>query len=148
MNTTQPAPTDVLKPNDPAVLKHVEMYQKIITRLAGNSSSCKNWCIVLVSAFLAFVVKDGKRSAGLLSLVPILVFWFLDGYYLALEQQFRAAFNEQMSRLRRNEFTTNDLFVVKADGRIPEFFNRAFFSWATWPVYLGLLFLSALVVYL
>ena len=146
MNTTPQM--SALRHDDPAVLKHVEMYQGIITRMAASSSACKNWCVVLVSAFLLFVIKEGCRAAGLLALVPILLFWFLDGYYLGLEQQFRAAFNNHMTKLRNNELTLADLFVVKTDGRIPGFFSKALFSWATWPVYIALLVLNCIAIIL
>ncbi len=102
----------------------------------------------MVSAFLAFVIKDGNRFGSVPALVPILLFWFLDGYYLALEQRFRDAFNGQMAKLRRNELTFDDLFTVKTDGKIPEHFTKAFFSLATWPVYLGLLFPTTLTFFL
>ena len=32
---------------------HVEMSQGIITRMASNSSNCKNWCITVITAILA-----------------------------------------------------------------------------------------------
>ena len=57
-----PINSSPLPHNDEAVLKHMEMYQNIISRMANNSSACKNWSIVLVSAFLAF-----EEIRGLLS---------------------------------------------------------------------------------
>ena len=87
-----PASNEPLPHNDEAVLKHMEMYQNIISRMANNSSACKNWCIVLVSAFLA------------------------------------------------------DLFVITADGALPKQMLKGFSSWATWPVYSGLLLLLFVIV--
>lgn len=137
-----------LEPTNAAVLKHIDMYQGIITRMAGNSSACKNWCIVLVSAFLAFIIKDGKGDYAWLVAIPIIIFWFLDAYYLGLENQFRDAFNVSMNKLRSNRLTLDDLFKVKADGSIPIHILKGFTSWATWPVYLGLLLLITLATVL
>lgn len=140
---TQPQFPPLAVDND-AVLKHIEMYQGMITRMAQNSSASKHWCIILVSAFLAFVIKDGKADLAWLVAIPILIFWFLDAYYLGLEKQFRDAFNVSMNKLRSNRFTAEDLFQVKTDGTIPNHILLGFTSWATWPVYLGLLILMTL----
>jgi len=140
-------PSKVLEYNDPAFLKHVETYQNIISRMAGNSSACKNWCLVLVAAFLAFVIKDGHKFIALLGFVPVLVFWGLDAYYLALEQQFRNVFNDHMKKMRDNVFTLEELFAVQTDGRIPDTFSSAFRSPATWPVYTALIALIILSLF-
>src|SRR5437762_650136 len=72
-----------------SVQSHLTMLQGIINRLAGNSASCKTWCVTLVSA-LAVVAAD-KRNATLLlvSAIPIPLFAALDSYYLGLERRFR-----------------------------------------------------------
>ena len=44
--------------SDNAVIKTMEMYQAIITRMAANSAACKKWCIPLVTAILVFAVKE------------------------------------------------------------------------------------------
>ena len=136
-NTTE----QILQHDDSAVLKHVEVYQAIITRMAANSAACKQWCILLVSAMLAFVVEKSRPDLALLSLMPIIAFGFLDIYYLGLEKQFREAFNESMTKLRAECFTVDDLFTIKATGKVPASRHTimALCSWSTWPVYIGLL---------
>ncbi|MFI3197172.1 MAG: hypothetical protein QX196_02500 [Methylococcaceae bacterium] len=47
-----------LNHSDNSVIKTMEMYQAIITRMAGNSAVCKQWCIPLVTAILVFAVKE------------------------------------------------------------------------------------------
>ena len=131
--------SEPLSHNDAAVLKHMEIYQNIISRMANNSSACKNWCIVLVSAFLAFVIDKGKGDVAWLGAIPILIFWFLDAYYLGLENKFRDSVNASAKKIRESNFLLADLFVIKADGSLPAQMRKGFFSWATWPVYLGLL---------
>ena len=44
-------------PDSTAVQAHLSIMQDVIRRMAGNSASCKNWCIVLVAALLALVVR-------------------------------------------------------------------------------------------
>lgn len=128
---------DYLDHNDSAVLKHIDMYQGIINRMAANSAACKRWSITLVSAILAFVVKENQTQLAILAVLPLMIFWFLDAYYLGLENKFRSFFNASIKKIHQQQFTREDLFVVKADGKIPDGFLKGFTSWATWPVYLG-----------
>ena len=43
---------------NPAVIAHINMLQGIINRIAENSRSCKQWCILVVSAILTIATKD------------------------------------------------------------------------------------------
>ncbi len=134
--TTNP---DYLSHNDPAVLQHLQDYQGIIARMAGNSSACKNWAILLVSAVLTFVVADGKPQAAPVAIMAILIFWFLDSYYLGLEKQFRNVFSTNTQKIRDGSFSIDDLFVIKTTGNLPDEFFTAVVSHGTYPVYVGLM---------
>lgn len=74
-------------------LKHLEMIQGVINRLASNSFRIKGWSVVLVTALLALSAQNGSARMALVSLIPVLVFWWLDGYYLSQERLFRALFD-------------------------------------------------------
>ena len=41
-------------------LKHLEMIQNVINRLANSSFLLKGWTVVLVAAVLGFALKDSK----------------------------------------------------------------------------------------
>ena len=69
----------------PAVQSHLAMLQGVIGRLAGNSASCKTWCVSLVSALAVVVAQSGKVQLLLIAALPILLFAALDSYYLGLE---------------------------------------------------------------
>ncbi len=94
-----------------------------------------------LSAFLAFVIDDGKGDVAWLGAIPISIFWFLDACYLGLENKFRDAANASAKKIRESNFLLADLFVIKADGSIPAQMRKGFFSWAAWPVYMGLFLL-------
>ena len=73
-------------------IKHLEMIQAIITRMAQNSFMIKGWALTLVVAMFAFVPK----TAGLfvpIVIVPILIFALLDAYYLQLERRYRKLYD-------------------------------------------------------
>ncbi|HDZ9313104.1 TPA: hypothetical protein RUZ05_003537, partial [Vibrio cholerae] len=67
----------------PSVQAHLTMLQNIIQRMASNSSSCKSWCITLVSAVLVIVADKGKPDYAWIALLPTVIFACLDAYYLA-----------------------------------------------------------------
>jgi hypothetical protein len=76
-------------------LKRLDHLQGIIQRLAGNSFLFKGWAVTLVSAVLGFALKDANSlPLAYLALVPILLFWGLDAYYLALERNVRKLYND------------------------------------------------------
>jgi hypothetical protein len=72
------------------VEKHLDFIQSAIGRMAGNSFQMKSWNVALASAAIGFAAsKDSHHRAASLAIVPSLVFWFLDAYYLQLERAFR-----------------------------------------------------------
>jgi len=132
--------------SDSAVIKTMEMYQAIITRMAGNSAACKQWCIPLVTAILVFAVKEKTYQLIWLTVIPVLICYCLDVYYLMLENRFREGFNQAASKIAQQTFTRADLFKLSPAGCQRQLWFKAFTSLATWPVYLGLLVL-VLVAY-
>ena len=76
-----------------AKLKHLEFIQGVINRLAANSFQMKGWSVVLVAAILVLLAREGRLDAAFVALVPILVFWGLDGYFLSQERLYRALYD-------------------------------------------------------
>lgn len=70
-------------------LKHLEFVQGTINRLSTNSFLLKGWSVVLVSALFALAANSSKIAFVMLSYVPVIVFWGLDGYFLGLERAYR-----------------------------------------------------------
>ncbi len=78
----------------PAVKAHLDIMQGVIQRMAANSASCKTWCISLVSAILVVAADKGKPQLVWLALLPTLMFFLLDTYYLAFEKGFRDSYKD------------------------------------------------------
>jgi hypothetical protein len=99
-------------------LERLDHLQGIVQRLAGNSFLIKGWTVTLVSAILGFALKDGGATAQLayLALVPILLFWGLDGYYLAAERQVRDLYNDGAAAL--NAVSSSSTAPALPDPRI------------------------------
>ncbi len=76
-----------------AKLKHLELIQGVINRMAFNSFMLKGWSVVLVSAVLVLVSPQDGDNRALIGLLPTLVFWGLDGYFLRQERLYRALYD-------------------------------------------------------
>ena len=74
-------------------IKHLELIQGVINRLATNSFQMKGWSVVLVAAILVLLARENKLYAAYIALAPILVFWALDGYFLWQERLYRALYD-------------------------------------------------------
>lgn len=75
-------------------LKHLDMIQSVITRMAGNSFYIKGWCVTVVAAILGLASKDSNKKFIAVVYYPILMFWIIDAYFLLQEKLFRRLFNE------------------------------------------------------
>jgi len=75
-------------------LKHLEFIQNVITRMNRNSFLLKGWSVTLVSALFALAAKDANMNYVLISYIVILVFWFLDGFFIFTERQYRDLYDE------------------------------------------------------
>ncbi len=141
--------TAVINHESLAVHEHIKMYQGIIGRMAKNSAASKQWCVVLISAIFALVAEKGKVDFAVLAIFPLVLFAFLDAYYLAMERKFVDANNTFLDKLQNNQVTVNDLFRVKPErGTLPIAMWSAFWSPATYPFYLGLLALLGIAKYI
>jgi hypothetical protein len=75
-------------------IKHLEFIQDAITRMNSNSFQMKSWMLVLVTALLGSFANTGNQSFILLALLPTVIFWGLDTYYLQQERKFRGIYND------------------------------------------------------
>ncbi len=127
--------------DSPAVQSYLTILQGVINRMAANSSSCKTWCVALVSAIVMVVADKAKPEYVAIAIVPLLLFLFLDSYYLGLEKRFRDRYNDFIRKLHSGEATVEDLFIV-TPGQGASVFAKAtaaaLISLSVWPFY-GLL---------
>lgn len=74
-------------------IKHLELVQSVINRMASNSFMLKGWAVTLVSGIFVLAGKDTDRLYFLVAYVPVLVFWGLDAYYLLQERLYRSLYD-------------------------------------------------------
>lgn len=90
-------------------LKHLELVQGVINRMASNSFMLKGWAVTLVAGIFALAGKDTDKLYFLVSYVPVIVFWGLEAYYLLQERLYRSLYD----RVRKTEEENID-FALKA----------------------------------
>jgi hypothetical protein len=77
-----------------SILKHLEMIQAVINRMASNSFLLKGWSVTLVSALLALAAANSDRRFVFVAVLPLLMFWLLDAYFLRQERLFRKLYDK------------------------------------------------------
>ena len=74
-------------------IRHLELIQGVINRLASDSFRMKGWCVVLVAALFILLAREGRIEFLAVAWVPVVFFWGLDGYFLWQERLFRALYD-------------------------------------------------------
>lgn len=82
-------------------VKHLEFIQSNIARMNQCSFQMKGWMLTIVSALLALYVGsinsetgNGKNMFIYIAVVPAIIFWLLDSYYLQQERKFREIYSD------------------------------------------------------
>ena len=84
------------------MLKEIEIIQDIIKRMASNSFIMKGWAITLVVVTL---LLQGSKYQVWIAFIPLIVFWFLDAYFLWQERMYRKLYDwVRNNRLKTDEF--------------------------------------------
>ena len=112
--------------------QHLAFIQDVITRMNSNSFSLKGLMITIVAALGAFFVNDYNKGTAVvylaIALLLVLIFWFLDAYYLKKERQYRMLYEEAVKEKA-------ELYKMKADDYYVCYFE-VLFSKTMWPLYL------------
>ena len=98
------------------VIKHLEIIQGVINRLANNSFLIKSWSMTIISAAILFISRNQNYSEYIILsfLIPVLGFWILDGYFLWQERVFRGIYND----VRTQESTDFEMPISRQTKKI------------------------------
>lgn len=75
-------------------VRHLEMIQGVISRMASNSFALKGWAVTLVAGIFALASQEADKMYFFVAYIPVVVFWFLDAYYLLQERLFRSLYGK------------------------------------------------------
>lgn len=90
-------------------IKHLEFIQNIINRMNANSFQIKGWMITIVSALLALYASSNNYIYVFVAIVPTVVFWFLDSYYLQKERKFRGLYEDVINPEKNIQLFSMDI---------------------------------------
>lgn len=128
-------------------IKHLEFIQNIITRMNTNSFQIKGMAVTIVSALLAIYASEKNPDFVLITIFPLILFWFLDSYYLTQERKFRGVYNDLLKDNPNNLKPFEMRPDLYKEGKYS--FWSVFFSKTIWTIYLiVILVMVAIYLYL
>lgn len=74
-------------------IKHLEMIQVLIQRMANNSFQLKGWTVALIGIIGALSADNDDKRLFLMTFIPLIAFWGLDSFYLQLERKFTVLYS-------------------------------------------------------
>lgn len=102
-------------------LKHLELVQGVINRMAHCSFLLKGWSVILVSGLFALAAKEANPLFVYIAYLPVITFWILDGYYLYQERLYRKLYSEVRQTSSKDIDFSMNASCFKGQGK------------ATWP---------------
>lgn len=72
---------------------HLNMIQAVISRMANNSFLFKGWAVTITAGVAALASNKSDHRFVFIALLPSLVMWPLNGYFLYQERRFRKLFD-------------------------------------------------------
>ena len=123
-------------------LKHIDIVQSTISRMAQNSFAIKGWTITVLVGLFVFLQKDNFRNNMIIYLIPIIFFWVLDSYYLWQERLFRKLYNDIIVNVTEESDLSMNIIQYKARVK----FYSSLFSVSEIMIYLPLLLITLLLL--
>lgn len=96
-------------------VKHLEFIQGVINRLSTNSFLLKGWTVLIVAALLSFSLSENSRILAGFSILPLTIFWGLDGYFLWEERKYRKHYDRVRKGLESPVDFSMDVSDLVAD---------------------------------
>jgi hypothetical protein len=107
-------------------VKHLEMLQALITRMAGYGASFKSYCITVTTAVIGFAFTLHRPAVAALALLPVIAFGVADAQYLRVERRFRGVFN----LVRAESWEAMPSFDINLESAPKHSFLSAITSWS------------------
>lgn len=123
-------------------LKHIDIVQSTISRMAQNSFAIKGWTITVLVGLFVFLQKDNFRNNMIIYLIPIIFFWVLDSYYLWQERLFRKLYNDIIVNVAEESDLSMNIIQYKTKVK----FYSSLFSVSEIMIYLPLLLIMLLLL--
>lgn len=119
-------------------VKHLEMIQAVINRLASNQFLFKGWSITIIATIATVATSSSRPILMTIPIMATLLFWFVDAYYLMLERAFRTLYRKTIN---------NDSEIMDYDMDVSSFGVKFVDWWKTlWRPILFVFYVSVLIM--
>jgi len=128
-------------------IKHLEFIQASISRMNQCSFQMKGLTLTIITVLLTLYATTvdsttpGNVAFIFVAIVPTVLFWFLDSYYLQQERKFRGVYNEVAGLVEEKKKIQVKDFEMPLDayhgGEYCYF--KVLFSRTEWPLYLSII---------
>ena len=89
---------------------HIDLVEAQILRMSENSKQMKTWCFALITGIIGIYVQTCNQNFLWIGIITILLFAWLDAYYLLLERKFRCVYND-IAGLRNEGEKTHSILL-------------------------------------
>jgi len=121
-----------------AKIKHFEMLQKVIDRMAGESGRVKQVALASTAAIVSVSASTHSWWLPLSGVVLTLAFWYLDARYLAQERWFRDLYESERAQDGHVSFLmTPPLAIRRAHNTA-----MAMMGWSTFLLYAAIILIN------
>jgi len=124
----------------PERIKHMDLIQAVIARLASEAALVRGWALTVAAAFYGFAAKNLNWRIAAVGLLPVIAFWWLNVYCLWTEQKYRCLYNRVATSAESVEPFSMDASKEAAP------MSKAIWSPVVWPFYFAMVAVGAVII--
>ena len=129
-------------------IAYMQIIEGAIDRIGSNSAVLKGFAAAVLTGISALAaITEISGSVLLISLLPVLLFGYLDAKYLQVEKKFRVLYEQVRLSKKEIDFSMAIKFPKKVLKAGNATLWSAICSWSVWPFY-GLLLFTGLILVL
>lgn len=116
--------------NEEILHKEIDLIQGVINRMASNSFLLKGWLVSLIAVILALtkdtIVASQLSYFGFILLLPVVVFWYLDAFFLHKERCYIKLYEWVIKNRQTTLDNTYSLNYKKYENNVDSIFKIMF----------------------
>lgn len=99
----------------------IDILESLIDAESSHSSACKNWLMTILTGFILLCKSSDTMPNFLYLLFPIMLFCYLDAYYLGKESWYRDIYRDFVNKAKDNNFSS--AYVIEENSIIQNIKN-------------------------
>lgn len=132
-----------VSPSDADRRQYLDHLQGAISRMSASSTSAKTWLLPVATASYGYAITKPSWPVALLGIFAVLLFAYVDAYYLQLERDFRSLYRRATTDTLRDNEVRPSLYDMAPPSRWPQ--KIVWRSPSIWLFYSALLIVGIIV---